>query len=300
MPCVWGSACLHNCGTTACACSCGAVYHPSCASAGVFTLLGIEHEEDSCGTCGQCAVDVAAAGLAFPPSAPPRQGVCDAPARTRKPDDGAPLQERRPCNTTVLNDAGEQQPPAKRARTPMSLAPAQRTSVVSPSTLGTARGGARGGAAARGARAQEVAHRGTATSERNAPRPPCRLVQADTAARHPRDHNPSAAAPAAPWPAPPPALASWGAPVAWHPPAAAPELEHAPPPAHAPAAVHAQAFNSFHPGNAAAIVAFSQLAGATLNSDAVRNDTSGTTTTRMVDLLANYMNSMVAQPQAPP
>ena len=302
MPCVWGSACLPNCGPTACDCSCGAVYHPCCAAAGVFTLLGREHEDDSCGTCGECAAGVAAAGLAFPPSAPPRKGGCDAPPSMQPAENAVNANSleaaqalQAPGEAPVALD--EQKPSAKRVRR-LSASPAPSTSVFSPTTLGNARGGARGGAAARGARAQEVVQRGgTATTVRNAHRPPRRLVQADTSARRSRGQGPGAAATVVPWHAPPVALSPWGAPVASHPPAAAPMLAHTPPPAHALAV--APAFDPLHPSNAAAIMAFSQLAGALLNSDAVKNDRSGVATTRMLDLLNNCISGAVTQPQAP-
>ena len=74
---------------------------------------------------------------------------------------------------------------------------------------------------------------------------------------------------------------------------------HAPPPAHAPTVAHAPAFNPLHPSNAAAIVAFSQLAGAVLNSDAVKNDASRVATARVFELLNNVMSGAVTQPQAP-
>lgn len=108
-PCVWGSECSPGwtpgektqphlkCG------GCGELYHQACANGGVHKLLGQDFEEEACGTCGEFAAAVKKRGLAFPPARPTREeGVCDAPACPRKPDDGTFLQPCALCQQLVL------------------------------------------------------------------------------------------------------------------------------------------------------------------------------------------------------
>jgi len=164
-------------------------------------------------------------------------------------------------------------------------------------TGGGGRAAARGGAAARSGRGQEVMSLDDTSSdsdpaEPSPPRAQRRRVETGAAARGASGHGPGHAAAVAEQQAPAAANAQGDAPVANNPPAPPPTQPPGPPTAPAPA------FDPLHPSRAAVVGAVSHYLGVVYNSDAVKNDATGQVAALSLAFIERLIHA--APPPPPP